>query len=82
MRVQSHVEPLADLVAAIRQAKGPEYDVPDFDPLDGGIAAEVLFLLEAVGPKAVSPRPRGGVRNRVRDSGLGVATSWMAVRGC
>ena len=54
MLVQSHVEPLADLVAAIRHANGPAYDVPEFDPLDGGIAAEVLFLLEAPGPKATS----------------------------
>jgi uracil-DNA glycosylase len=30
-----------------------EPDVPYFDPLDGGIEAECLFLLEAPGPKAV-----------------------------
>ena len=37
----------------MRQAKGPSYEIPDFDPLDGGSDAEVLFLLEAPGPKAV-----------------------------
>jgi uracil-DNA glycosylase len=38
----------------MREAKGPGYDIPDFDPLDGGVDAAVLFLLEAPGPKAVS----------------------------
>src|ERR1700683_3159077 len=28
--------------------------VPNFDPLDGGIRAKCLFLLEAPGPKAVA----------------------------
>jgi uracil-DNA glycosylase len=28
--------------------------VPDFDPCDGGVEAECLFLLEAPGPKAVT----------------------------
>jgi uracil-DNA glycosylase len=30
----------------------PNAVVPDFDPWDGGIEAEVLYLLEAPGPKA------------------------------
>jgi uracil-DNA glycosylase len=51
---QPHVDILARLVARVRKAKGPSYKIPDFDPLDGGINAEVLFLLEAPGPKAVS----------------------------
>ncbi|MGH7717468.1 MAG: hypothetical protein ACREON_01305 [Gemmatimonadaceae bacterium] len=32
---------------------GPEARVPDFDPWDGGTDAEVLYLLEAPGGKAV-----------------------------
>jgi uracil-DNA glycosylase len=51
---QPHVESLVRLVERMREAKGPSYKVPDFDPLDGGINAQVLFLLEAPGPKAVS----------------------------
>jgi uracil-DNA glycosylase len=50
---QSHIRDLADLVGEIRQAMGPTHKVPHFDPLDGGIEAEVLFLLEAPGPRAV-----------------------------
>jgi len=51
---QPHVESLVCFVERMREAKGPSYKVPDFDPLDGGINAQVLFLLEAPGPKAVS----------------------------
>jgi uracil-DNA glycosylase len=32
---------------------GKDHRIPHFDPLDGGIEAECLFLLEAPGPKAV-----------------------------
>jgi len=43
---------LTAFVQAIR-SEVPEGDVPDFDPLDGGVDAECLFLLEAPGPRAV-----------------------------
>jgi uracil-DNA glycosylase len=32
---------------------GAEYYIPDFDPWDGGVRAEVLYLLEAPGANAV-----------------------------
>lgn len=51
---QSHIGSLVRLVERMREAKGPGYKVPDFDPLDGGINAQVLFLLEAPGPKAIA----------------------------
>jgi uracil-DNA glycosylase len=54
LRTQPHMRGLADFVQRIRDAKGPGFHVPDFDPLDGGDRAQVLFLLEAPGPKAVS----------------------------
>lgn len=49
-----HARDLARFVERIRHAKGAAYGIPDFDPLDGGTAAHVLFLLEAPGPKAVT----------------------------
>lgn len=49
-----HIESLGRLVERMREAKGPSYKVPDFDPMDGGVNAQVLFLLEAPGPKAVA----------------------------
>lgn len=48
-----HARDLARFVERTRHAKGAAYGIPDFDPLDGGTAAHVLFLLEAPGPKAV-----------------------------
>jgi uracil-DNA glycosylase len=54
MLLLDHVAPLARLVQQMRQVKGPEFGIPHFDPLDGGINAEILFLLEAPGPKAVA----------------------------
>jgi hypothetical protein len=44
-----HMRTLRDYAASIR---GPSVEVPDFDPLDGGINAEVLFLFEKPGPLA------------------------------
>jgi uracil-DNA glycosylase len=51
--LQPHMAELTGFVQRIRSARGSEYQVPDFDPLDGGSSAQVLFLLEAPGPKAV-----------------------------
>lgn len=49
-----HVAPLNDMVKALRDEFGPQYQIPYFDPLDGGTSAECLLLLEAPGPKAVA----------------------------
>ncbi len=43
-----HVAPLAVYASSLRV----HGDVPDFDPLDGGINAEILFLFEKPGPMA------------------------------
>lgn len=50
---QPHIAPLAAFVRRLRQAAGHAEGVPDFDPLDGGVLAECLFLLEAPGGRAV-----------------------------
>ena len=46
-----HMRPLVAFVERLRN--GAPDTVPHFDPLDGGINAECLFLLEAPGGKAV-----------------------------
>lgn len=48
-----HIAPLTDYVERLRLEAGPGAVIPYFDPWDGGIEAEVLFLLEAPGAKAV-----------------------------
>lgn len=47
-------EHIASLTAFVDRMKKPKRGkVPYFDPLDGGQYAEILFLLEAPGPRAV-----------------------------
>lgn len=46
-----HIAPLAEFVQQLRK-QVTEKIIPDFDPWDGGIDAEVLYLLEAPGSKA------------------------------
>jgi hypothetical protein len=45
--VLPHAAPLAAYAAGLRRSG---VQVPDFDPLDGGTAARVLFVLEKPGP--------------------------------
>ncbi len=49
-----HVAPLAAYAARLRTCSG--ITVPDFDPLDGGVEAQVLFLLEKPGPMTAPSR--------------------------
>lgn len=49
----AHMKQLSDFVAQLRQEVGEAAVIPDFDPWDGGVDAEILFLLEAPGAKAV-----------------------------
>jgi uracil-DNA glycosylase len=50
---EPHMKPLTEYLQQVRTTMGTEYEMPMFDPCDGGINARVLFLLEAPGPKAV-----------------------------
>ena len=47
------VERVTRLVERVRQKRGITVEAPYFEPLDGGVKAQALFLLEAPGPKAV-----------------------------
>lgn len=46
---ERHVAPLAAFVERLRRAY-PGWEFPDFDPLDGGSNADLMFLLEKPGP--------------------------------
>ena len=48
-----HIAPLTAYVDRVRAEVGSDYEIPYFEPWDGGTAAEVLYLLEAPGAKAV-----------------------------
>ena len=51
---ESHIAPLTAFVEALRHEVGSAAAIPDFDPWDGGIDAEILYLLETPGPRAVA----------------------------
>lgn len=46
---EPHIAPLAEYVAKLRLGQA-DWEFQDFDPLDGGTAADMLFLLEKPGP--------------------------------
>ena len=48
-----HVKELTAFVEQIRHERNCAEFIPNFDPADGGIEAECLFVLEAPGPMAV-----------------------------
>ena len=50
---QPHITPLTAFVEALRDETGQGANIAYFDPWDGGVDAEVLYLLEAPGPQAV-----------------------------
>jgi uracil-DNA glycosylase len=50
---EPHVKPLTEFVVALRSKVGCP-SIPYFDPWDGGVNAECLFLLEAPGSNAVA----------------------------
>lgn len=49
-----HIIRLTEFVESLRVEAGANAFIPYFDPWDGGVEAEILFLLEAPGPKAVN----------------------------
>jgi hypothetical protein len=55
-----HVAPLNGWVRSLRNRLGPSAVVPWFDPADGGVDADILYLLEAPGPKATVERGGSG----------------------
>ncbi|WP_395609583.1 uracil-DNA glycosylase [Pseudomonas sp. B22129] len=51
---EPHIHSLTTFVDQLRESAGPGVGIPYFDPWDGGVDAEALFLLEAPGAKAVA----------------------------
>ena len=67
---EPHVAPLTAYAADLR-ARG---EVPDFDPLDGGCNARVLFLFEKPGPKTSETGGGSGFISRNNDDPTAEAT--------
>lgn len=69
-----HMQPLNALVAELRREE--RGFVPDFDPLDGGFRARLLFLMEKPGPMTDPLRPGkpgSGFVSRDNDDGTAAA---------
>jgi hypothetical protein len=58
--------PLADFAAKLRRTS-PVREFPDFDPLDGGTNADILFLFEKPGPMTSARRKGSGFISRNND---------------
>ena len=69
-----HIAPLTSYVARLRAMD--RGFVPDFDPLDGGVDARVLFLFEKPGPMTAEGRrkPGSGFISRNNDDPTAAAT--------
>lgn len=61
-----HIAPLSEFVAKLRRAN-PDWEFPEFDPLDGGVTAEVLFLFEKPGPMTSAGGRGSGFISRDND---------------
>ena len=70
---EPHVAKLTEYVIRLRDRNLGE--VPDFDPLDGGIEARVLFLLEKPGPMTAEAGKRAGSGFISRDNDDGTAAA-------
>ena len=51
---EPHILELTTFVEYLKELKGSAFRIPYFDPLDGGVVARALFILEAPGSRAVA----------------------------
>ena len=75
-----HMRPLQDYVNKLRQAY-PDVQVPDFDPLDGGVNAQVLFLFQKAGKQTVGPTGSGFISRNNNDDTAEAAFKFMDEAG-
>ena len=75
---EPHIAPLAGYVSRLRQER-QSWEFPDFDPLDGGVDAEILFLLEKPGPMTSPQHKRkgSGFISRDNDDPTAEAIYWF-----
>ena len=73
MLQEPHIAPLTDFVRKMKEAH-PTWDFPDFDPLDGGCNADILFLFEKPGPMTSASGKGSGFISRNNDDPTAEAT--------
>lgn len=72
---EPHVAPLTDWVEELRRLLGDDAIVPWFDPADGGVAASILWLLEAPSRKATREFGGSGIVSPNNNDGT-AANTW------
>jgi hypothetical protein len=70
---EPHIAPLTDFVTKLRGTH-PDWEFPDFDPLDGGSNADILFLFEKPGPMTSAGGTGSGFISRNNDDPTAEAT--------
>ena len=74
------MRPLQDYVNKLRQAY-PDVQVPDFDPLDGGVDAQVLFLFQKPSRKTVGTTGSGFISRNNNDDTAEATFKFMEEAG-
>ena len=70
---EPHIAPLTDLATKLRRMH-PDWEFPEFDPLDGGTNADILFLFEKPGPMTSEGGNGSGFISRNNDDRTAMAT--------
>ena len=76
----SHMRPLNDYVARLRR-ECEVGEIPDFDPLDGGIEAQVLFLFQKAGEQTVGSTGSGFISRNNNDDTAEATFNFMHEAG-
>ena len=74
MLSEPHISSLTAFASSLRQT---DYYVPDFDPCDGGVDADILFLFEKPGPKTAPPIGSGFISRDNDDPTAEATKSFM-----
>ena len=75
-----HMKPLNEYVAKLRRER-ENVEVPDFDPLDGGIDAQVLFLFQKAGKQTVGRCGSGFISRNNNDDTAEATFNFMREAG-
>jgi uracil-DNA glycosylase len=79
MLCKSHIAPLTMYAAKLRERGSVE--VPEFDPFDGGVEAQVLFLFEKPGPMTASDGGSGFISRNNDDPSAEATFDFMQRAG-
>ena len=75
-----HMKPLNEYVARLRRER-KFGEIPDFDPLDGGIEAQVLFLFQKAGKQTVGCNGSGFISRNNDDNTAKATFNFMREAG-